>query len=95
MKVEVIVPEEDMGAVMSDFNGKRGRVLGMESAGKGRQLVTAMVPQAEMLRYAIDLRSITRGRGSFTCEFSNYEEVPAHVAQPVIDAYKAQKAKDE
>ncbi len=95
MKVEVIVPEEDMGAVMSDFNGKRGRVLGMESAGKGRQLVTALVPQAEMLRYAIDLRSITRGRGSFTTEFSHYEEVPAHVAQPVIDAYKAQKAKDE
>ena len=82
-----------MGDVISDFNSKRGRILGMEQIGGGRQRIKATVPQAEMLRYAIDLRSIARGRGSFKAEFSHYEEVPAHIAQQIIE--QAKKAKEE
>ncbi|MBV9230663.1 MAG: elongation factor G [Chloroflexi bacterium] len=90
MNVVITVPESNMGDVMSDINTKRGRVLGMESLGDGRQRITATVPQAEMLHYATDLRSITQGRGSFTMEFSQYEEVPANVQQEIVAQYKKQ-----
>jgi elongation factor G len=93
LAVEVVVPEEFMGDVISDFNSKRGRILGMEQIGGGRQRIKATVPQSEMLRYAIDLRSIARGRGTFKAEFSHYEEVPAHIAQQIIE--QAKKAKEE
>jgi len=83
-ELEVIVPEEFMGDVIGDLNAKRGRVAGMEPLGGGRQAIKAQVPQAEILRYSIDLRSIARGRGKFTAKFSHYEEVPAHAAQAVI-----------
>jgi elongation factor G len=75
------------------MNTKRGRILGMEPIGNGRQLIRATAPQAELQNYAIDLRSIARGRGKFTTEFSHYEEVPAHVAQAVIE--KAKKEREE
>jgi elongation factor G len=92
MELEVVVPEEFMGDVIGDLNSKRGRVAGMEPLGGGRQSIKAQVPQAELLRYSIDLRSIARGRGKFTARFSHYEEVPAHVAQQVIaEAAKARK----
>jgi elongation factor G len=91
LQVEVIVPEEYMGDVIGDLNTKRGRVQGMESAGPGRQLIRALVPQAEMLRYAIDLRSITRGRGTFKTQFATYEEVPPHIAQQIIEQAKKEK----
>ncbi|MGQ9525628.1 MAG: elongation factor G [Armatimonadota bacterium] len=91
LRVEIIVPEEFMGDVIGDLNTKRGRVQGMESAGHGRQLIRALVPQAEMLRYAIDLRSLTRGRGTFRTEFATYEEVPAHIAQQIIEQAKKEK----
>ena len=91
LQVEIIVPEEFMGDVIGDLNTKRGRVQGMESAGPGRQLIRALVPQAEMLRYAIDLRSLTRGRGTFRTEFATYEEVPAHIAQQIIEQAKKEK----
>jgi len=84
MNVAITVPENHMGDVMSDINTKRGRVLGMESLGDGTQRITATVPQAEMLHYATDLRSITQGRGSFTMEFAQYEEVPANVQQDIV-----------
>ncbi len=84
MNVTITVPENNMGDVMSDINTKRGRVLGMESLGDGTQRITATVPQAEMLHYATDLRSITQGRGSFTMEFAQYEEVPANVQQEIV-----------
>jgi elongation factor G len=84
MNVTIIVPEGNMGDVMSDVNTKRGRVMGMESLGNGMQQITASVPQAEMLHYATDLRSITQGRGSFSMEFAQYEEVPANVLQEII-----------
>ncbi len=88
MTVTITVPENNMGDVMSDINTKRGRVLGMASAGNGIQQITANVPQAEMLHYATDLRSITQGRGSFTMEFYQYEEVPANIQQEIIAQYK-------
>ena len=84
MNVEIAVPEQFMGDIISDLNSKRGRVLGME-AGKKNQVIKAQVPLAEMYRYAIDLKSITQGRGSFRMEFAQYEDVPAQIAQEIID----------
>ena len=84
MNVVITIPESNMGDVMSDINTKRGRVMGMDSIGNGMQQITATVPQAEMLHYATDLRSITQGRGSFTMTFAQYEEVPANVQQEIV-----------
>ena len=83
MNVEITVPEAFMGDVMGDMNKKRGRILGMEPHA-GMQVIRVQVPMAEMFKYAIDLRSMTQGRGSFTSEFSHYEEVPAQIAEHVI-----------
>ena len=91
MTVTITVPEGNMGDVMSDINTKRGRVLGMFTCNNMQQ-ITANVPQAEMLHYATDLRSITQGRGSFKMEFYQYEEVPANVQQEIIAQYKKEKA---
>src|SRR5258707_15049109 len=89
MMVTIVIPENNMGDVMSDINSaKRGRVLGMASLENGFQQITAHVPQAEMLRYATDLRSITQGRGSFSMQFYEYEEVPANVQQEIIAQHK-------
>lgn len=92
MSVRVIVPEENMGDIMGDFNTRRGRVLGMETEA-GRSVVRAEVPLAEMQRYSNDLRSMTAGRGVFEMEFLRYERVPAHVQQEIIA--KAEKEKEE
>ncbi|MGH2507707.1 MAG: elongation factor G, partial [Ktedonobacteraceae bacterium] len=88
MTANIVIPEHNMGDVISDLNTKRGHVLGMESLANGMQQITAHVPQAEMLHYATDLRSITQGRGSFSMELYQYEEVPAHVQQEIIVDYK-------
>ncbi|MFN8596901.1 MAG: elongation factor G [Anaerolineae bacterium] len=88
MKVSVVVPENNMGDVLGDINTKRARVQGMDQSG-GRSVISAFVPLAEMQHYAADLRSITQGRGIFSMEFDHYEEVPAHVAQGIIE--QAQK----
>jgi elongation factor G len=93
MNVTITIPESNMGDVMSDINTKRGRVMGMESQGNGMQSITASVPQAEMLHYATDLRSITQGRGSFMAEFAQYEEVPGNIQQELIAQHK--KAESE
>ena len=90
MDLSVTVPELSTGDVIADLNTKRGRVLGM-SPGDGGNVITAQAPYAELLHYAIDLRSITQGRGSFSMEFSYYDEVPAHIAQRVIAEAKASK----
>jgi len=87
MKMEITVPEEVMGDVMGDLNGRRGKVLGMDAQGK-YQIIKAEVPMAEVLRYALDLNSITGGRGSFQMERSHYEELPAQLAEKVIAAAK-------
>src|SRR2546426_303155 len=92
MNVVITVPESNMGDVMSDINTKRGRVMGMTPLDNGMQQITATVPQAEMLHYASDLRSITQGRGSFKMEFYQYEEVPPNVQQEIIEQYKKEKA---
>jgi elongation factor G len=91
MNVSIKIPEQNMGDVMSDINTKRGQVLGIETQEDGTQLITACVPQAEMLHYASDLRSITQGRGTFLMEFAKYDEVPSHVQQELISS----KAKAE
>lgn len=83
MNVQITVPEAFMGDVMGDMNKKRGRILGMEPKG-GMQVIRTQVPMVEMFKYAIDLRSMTQGRGSFTSEFSHYEEVPMQIAEQVI-----------
>ncbi len=88
MTATITVPEGNMGDVMSDINTKRGRVLGMASLENGMQQITANVPQAEMLHYATDLRSMTQGRGTFKMEFYQYEEVPANVQQEIIAQHK-------
>jgi elongation factor G len=90
MKVTVITPEEYMGDIMGDLNGRRGKVLGMDSAGKN-QVINAQVPMAEFLSYASDLRSMTGGRGIFTMEFSHYDEVPAQIAEKIIEEAKRAK----
>jgi elongation factor G len=90
MKMEIMVPEEVMGDVMGDLNGRRGRVLGMDSKGK-YQIIKAQAPMAEILQYALDLNAMTGGRGSFTVEQSHYEEVPAQLAEKVIAAVKEEE----
>lgn len=90
MKVTVTTPEEFMGDIMGDLNSRRGRVQGMDSAGKN-QVIKAEVPLAEFLTYAPDLNSMTGGRGVYTMEFSHYDEVPAHLAQKVIEEVKKQQ----
>ena len=83
MNVAITVPDQYMGSIIGDLNGRRGQVMGVEQVGK-RQIIQAIVPQSEMLRYSIDLKSMTSARGNFTMEFSNYEIVPDDVAQKVI-----------
>ena len=87
--LQVTIPDENLGDIMSDISSKRrGTVLGM-NAEDGMQTVEAEVPMAEMSSYTIDLRSMTQGRGSFTCKFIRYEEAPGNVQQKVIEEAKA------
>jgi elongation factor G len=85
MSVNVTIPDDCMGDVNGDLNHKRGRILGIDSK-DGMQVITADVPQSELFRYSAELRSMTGGRGSFEMEFSRYEQVPANVAQKIIEA---------
>lgn len=87
MEVTVTTPDDYMGDIMGDLNGRRGRVLGMENAGRYQQ-IKAQVPLAEFLTYAPDLRSMTGGRGIYRMEFSHYDEVPAQIAEKVIEEVK-------
>lgn len=87
--LEVSVPSQYMGDVIGDINKRRGRVLGMNPAGKGMETIVAEVPLSEVHKYATDLRSMTQARGSFTVEFERYEEAPPAVAQKVIEESKA------
>ena len=87
MKVTVTVPENYTGDIMGDMNKRRGRILGMDKEGK-KQVISAEAPHSEMLKYAIDLRSITQGRGAFSMEFERYDEAPSDVQQKVIAARK-------
>ena len=88
MEMEIKVDKDHVGDVMGDLNSRRGKVLGMDSAGK-HEIVKAQVPQAEIQLYAPDLTSMTGGRGTFTVKFSHYEEVPAHIAEKIIADFNA------
>lgn len=91
VNAEIIVPEQFMGDIMGDMNSRRGRILGMEPLGGGLQKVKAQAPLAEMYRYSIDLRSMTQGRGSFTMEYSHYEEVPPHIQEQIVKEAQREK----
>ena len=85
MKVEVTTPEEYMGDVIGDINGRRGRIEGMEDIGGGK-MIKGFVPLAEMFGYSTDLRSKTQGRGNYSMFFEHYEKVPKNVQEKVISA---------
>ncbi len=87
--LKATVPDGNMGDVMGEINKRRGRVLGMQPAGAGRQTVEGEVPMAEMHDFCTFLRQCTQGRGSFTFEFERYEEAPGNVSQKVIEEAKA------
>ena len=93
MKMEVIVPDECVGDVIGDLNAKRGKIMGVEAKGKN-QVIKALVPLAEVLTYAPELRSLTGGRGTYSMEFSHYEEVPAQIAKEIIEKAKEAQAED-
>ena len=88
MHVQITVPDTDTGDVMGDLNSKRARILGMNPEGNGYTTVEAEAPQAEMLRYATDLRSQTQGRGWFTLKFDHYDPVPGHLVDRVVQEQK-------
>ena len=94
-EVAVTVPDEYMGDIMGDMNKRRGKVLGMDPIEGGKQVIRATVPQAEMYKYATDLKSMTQSRGEFTMKFSSYEEVPANVTEQVAKEYKTSDADEE
>ena len=87
MAVTIRVPEQYLGEVNRDLNGRRGRLLGMDTDG-GDQIITAHVPQAELFSYATELRSLAHGRGSFSATLDHYEDVPSHVADKVIETHR-------
>ncbi len=92
--VEVTIPDEYMGDIIGDMNRRRGRIMGMDQV-DGMQQVVAEVPQAEMFKYATDLRSMTQARGSFTMKFERYEEVPANIAQKIVESAKKDEEEEE
>jgi elongation factor G len=89
VQLSVVVPDAFTGDVMGDLNGKRGKIQGMEPIAGGKQRINALVPQSEVARYVIDLRSMTGGRGAFTMTFSHYDEMPSHLADKVIAQHRA------
>jgi len=95
VRMEVTVPGEKLGDISSDMSGRRGRVLGMGSAGGDLQTVTAEVPLAEVTTYARTLSSITGGQGSYTIEFSHYDLVPGNIQKEIIDRAKMKEEEEE
>jgi len=91
VSIKVMVPEEFTGDVIGDLNTKRAQVQGMQPEG-GMNVIEALVPLAEVQRYAIDLKSITQGRGNYQMGFSHYQETPAHIKQKIIDERQAEKS---
>jgi elongation factor G len=92
MRVEVVVPEDYMGPVISDLNSRRGQLQGRESR-SGSEIINVQVPLAEMFGYATDIRSRTQGRGSFTMHFSHYQQAPPNISEEIIGAVSGEKAK--
>ena len=94
MHVEILAPDEYQGDIMGDMSKRRGRILGSEPQGGGATKLIAEAPQAELFKYAINLRSMSQARGSFIMTFERYDEVPANIAQKVIEEYKASQEKE-
>ncbi len=92
MRAKVLIPDDYAGDVMGDFNSRRGRIQGMTPNGDGTTEIEVEIPQAEMLRYATDLRSQTQGQGTFTMEFDHYEEVPGHLVTKIVEDIERVKA---
>jgi elongation factor G len=90
MEVEITTPEEFMGDIMGDLNQRRGKIQGMDSQGS-KTVIRALVPEAELYKYATTLRSMSHGRAMHKRSFSGYEEVPQHVAQQLIEAAEREK----
>ncbi len=91
MNISIIVPTTNTGDIMGDLNTKRGRVLGMEPNGDD-SVIQAQAPYSELVKYAIDLKSMTQGRGSFSMEFSHYDEVPSHISRKIIEEKAVEKS---
>ena len=83
MRMEITVPDNYMGDIMGDMNKRRGRILGTDTV-DGKAVIVAEAPQAEILKYATELRSMTQGRGSYTTSFERYEELPPNIQEKVI-----------
>ena len=94
MNIRVKAPDDYTGDIIGDLNTKRAQVQGMVPE-NGSNTIEAQVPLAEVQRYAIDLKSITQGKGTFTIEFSHYQETPVNVAQKVIAERQAEKEKEK
>lgn len=90
MKMEISVPEDKLGDVIGDINARRGKILGAEPKA-GSQTINALVPMAEVITYATELKGMTADRGIFNMEFSHYEEVPTYLSQKIIDSARAEK----
>jgi elongation factor G len=88
VKMQIVAPDEYIGDIMGDMNKRRGRILGMEPKAYSEQLLTVEVPESEILKYAVDLKSLTQGRGRFEYEFLKYEELQENLAQKIIDLRK-------
>ncbi|MBA7672958.1 Elongation factor G [subsurface metagenome] len=91
MTLEIIVPEKYMGDIIGDINSKRGKIISMTQIENKKQLIKSTAPQSETFNYAIDLTSLTQGRGRFSQKFSHYEELPPNLAQKIIEERKKQK----
>lgn len=95
MKLTVFVEDKYLGDIMSDLSGRRGRILGQEPAGGGIEEIDALVPESELLRYSIDLRSMTSGTGSFSLEFDHYEPIAGKIADEIIKEAQATMKQDD
>ena len=91
MHLEITVPDDNMGDIMGDMNKRRGRILGSEPLASGEQKIMAEAPQAELFDYAITVRSMTQGRGSYTMTFERYDQVPGNIAEKIIADHKAEE----
>ena len=91
MHLDIIVPDDNMGDIMGDMNKRRGRILGSEPLASGEQKIFAEAPQAELFDYAITVRQMTQGRGSYEMSFERYDQVPGNIAEKIIANHKAEE----
>ena len=92
MEVVVTIKDEYVGDIMGDIPQRRGTVIGMNPAGRGKTAITAHIPEAEIVNYAIDLKAMTQGSGHFTRKFIRYDDVPEHLVAKIIEEYKPKQA---